>query len=544
MAQNPPGFRGVWRTDDAARAVYSEAAGIHRIQPQAVAVPRDADDVATLVRWAASEGMTLTPRGAGSSMAGAALGQGVIVDLSALDRIDSVNAAALTVRVQPGALCGAVDTAARRGGLRFPVDPSSARFCTVGGMAATNAAGTHTLRFGPIRAWVEALECVFANGSRSWIRRSEAPPDVPAIARFEAIASELRDAELRAPSRRSGLRKESSGYGLADWARSGSLVDLLVGSEGTLALFTSLELRLTPIPGATGTLLAAFPTIEAAAAAAAVAAELNASACELLDRTFLEIARLGGPLPVPDDADCVLLVEVEESSAARLAEVAAALATGFRDAGASHAEATLDPARAAQLWRVRHAASPVLAAMGRAAISMQIIEDGAVPPARLPEYVRGVRAALVRHDFPGVLFGHAGDGHLHVNVLVDPASDGWRQRVESLFGDVVVLTASLGGTLSGEHGDGRLRAGALSRLWPAASVARMLAVKQAFDPDGVLNPGVKFPSPGAPALGGPVKYDPNLSPLPDAARRVLDRVQRERIWDRPRLTLLAEESDG
>jgi len=319
-------------------------------------------------------------------------------------------------------------------------------------------------------------------------------------------------------------------------------VDLLVGSEGTLALFTALELRLTPLAGATGTLLAAFPTIEAAAAAAAIAAELNASACELLDRTFLEIARLGGSLPVPDDADCVLLVEVEESSPARLAELATAIATGFRDAGASHAETTLDPARAAQLWRVRHAASPVLAAMGRAAISMQIIEDGAVPPARLPEYVRGVRAALVRHDFPGVLFGHAGDGHLHVNVLVDPALERWQQRVESLFSDVVVLTASLGGTLSGEHGDGRLRAGALSRLWPAATVARMQAVKQAFDPHGVLNPGVKFPAPGAPALGGQVKYDPGLPQLPIEARRALDRVQRERIWDRSRLTLLAEES--
>lgn len=542
VLKTPPDFRGVWRVDDAARAVYAEAAGVHRIMPAAVAVPESAADVEALVRWAAAQRVSLTPRGSGSSMAGGAVGPGVVVDLSRLRLIGGIEVAPRTVRVGPGAVCAEVDTAARHHGLRFPIDPSSMKFCSVGGMAATNAAGGRTLRFGQMNAWVEGLECVFADGARAWVRRGAPLPDVPALSRFASAAPDLRAAERRHASRHAGLRKESSGYALATWARSGEVVDLLVGSEGTLAIFTALELRLAPMPGATATLLAAFGTLDGAAAAAAIAAELNASACELLDRTFLEIARRAGPLPVPDDAEAVLLVELEEAGAGRLEELTRALATAFSDAGASHVETTLDAARAAKLWHLRHAASPILAALSRATISMQIVEDGAVPPARLPEYVRGLRAAIAARGFGGVLFGHAGDGHVHANVLVDTSSDGWRERLAAVFEDGVALIASLGGTLTGEHGDGRLRAAAMRRVWSEESLARFRDIKEAFDPQGILNPGVKFAAPDAPELGGALKYDPALPPLPAEAQRALDRVQRERAWDRYRLDLLEEES--
>ena len=147
----PRDFRGVWRDDDAARAVYSEAAGIQRILPRAIAVPADADDVATLVRWAAETTTPLVPRGSGSSMAGGAIGDGVIVDLSRLDTIGEVDTGSRSVRVDPGAVLGAVNERALARGLRFPVDPSSWSFCTLGGMASTNAAGARTLRVGSDR---------------------------------------------------------------------------------------------------------------------------------------------------------------------------------------------------------------------------------------------------------------------------------------------------------------------------------------------------------------------------------------------------------
>src|SRR5438128_1048221 len=180
----PAGFRGVFRIDDAARAVYSEAAGIGRVWPLAVAVPRDPDDVALVVRWARDNGHPLIARGSGSSMAGAAIGQGIVLDLSRLRGFDEPDAKGRRVRVEVGQLRGEVDRKAAGVGLRFPVDPSSGEFCTIGGMAGTNAAGPHSLRHGSMRPWVLALDCVFEDGSRATVRRGEPPPSGEAIGRF------------------------------------------------------------------------------------------------------------------------------------------------------------------------------------------------------------------------------------------------------------------------------------------------------------------------------------------------------------------------
>jgi hypothetical protein len=149
---------------------------------------------------------------------------------------------------------------------------------------------------------------------------------------------------------------------------------------------------------------------------------------------------------------------------------------------------------------------------------------------------------LAKHAFHGVIFGHAGDGHIHANVLVDTSDADWQGRLDRLFDDAVALTVSLGGTLTGEHGDGRLRAGALARMWPETAVERFRAVKTAFDPVGILNPGVKFPAPGAQRLGSAIKYDLSLPPLPDPAREALEHVQRDRAWNAFRLDLLDGQS--
>src|SRR5215207_4384619 len=234
------GFRGTFRDDPSARAVYSEAAGIARIMPRAVAVPADAEDAAVLVRWAAESATPLIPRGSGSSMSGGAIGDGVVVDLSRLDHFDAPDRARRTIRCGPGAIRDAIDAAARAVGLQFPVDPSSGAFCSVGGMVSTNAAGAHTLRYGSARPWVEALDCVFADGSRGELRRGAPAPRLPIVERALHELSSVVDEERASPSRHAGVRKESSGYGLADYAASGELVDLMAGSEGTLALIVGL----------------------------------------------------------------------------------------------------------------------------------------------------------------------------------------------------------------------------------------------------------------------------------------------------------------
>jgi FAD/FMN-containing dehydrogenase len=538
----PDDFRGDFRLDASARAVYSEAAGIGQVIPRAVAVPLDADDVVALVRWSAREHAPLVPRGSGSSMAGGSIGDGVIVDLSRLAWMDEVDRDRRTIRCGPGALRDQVDAAARATGLRFPVDPSSGAFCTVGGMASTNAAGARTLRYGSVRTWVNALDCVFADGSRAEIRRGRPAPEVEPVRRFLAAAPALRDAERRAPSRHPGVRKESSGYGLAPWSESGDLVDLLVGSEGTLVLVVGLELRLAPILPATASVLGAFASLEAAVQAASSARAVGASACELLDRTFLDVAREGGAaVPVAAGVEAVLLAEVEGLDAAACASLARELETGFRSAGATEVIVALDEPTERSMWELRHAASPILGRLDPALKSMQFIEDGCVPPDRLADYVRGVRAALDRQEIRGVIFGHAGDAHVHVNPLVDVSAPDWRVRVVALLDEVAALTARLGGTLSGEHGDGRLRAPLLPRVWSGEALTRFAAVKRAFDPDCLLNRGAKIATPGERAVDA-VKYDPALAPLPADARRALVLVERDRAYARARLDLLAESS--
>lgn len=554
----PSGFRGDFRIDDDARAVYGESAGIAQAVPRAVALPADANDVVTLVRWARAAGIPLVPRGSGSSMGGGAVGEGVAVDLTLLRRPPEIDALRGIVRCDAAVTRGMVEGTAAASGLRFPVDPSSGAFCTVGGMAATNAAGAHTMRYGAMREWVIGLDCVFADGSRTWVRRGGgvAPPGAIPAAVIAASAS-WRDRARTLPRR--DVRKESSGYGVHAFAERGDLLDLLVGSEGSLAIFVGMELALCEAPWGTATLLAAFPTLHGAVRGAAVAREADAAACELLDRTFLQIAAEVRRLPVGPDSEAVLLIEIEErganersaehtqflSSTSRadtfsLEARAQALERALRAVGATAVHVGIDPETSEGLWAFRHAASPMLARLDQTLASMQVIEDGAVPPVHLAEYIAGVRRAIDRAGFRGVIFGHAGDAHIHANALVDVTEPDWHSRLERLFDEVVTLTASLGGTLTGEHGDGRLRTPVLNRVWAAEALQLFREIKHAFDPTGILNPGVKLPIAGQKVFGT-IKYDRSLPPLPPRARRVLDRVARERAYDRSRLEMLEQE---
>ncbi len=534
--ERPSDFRGVYRDDAVARALYAEAAGIARTLPAAVAVPADPSDLGVLVRWARTVQQTLIPRGSGSGMAGGAIGRGVIVDLSRQTSIGAVDTARSSITVGTGALRGHVDASARAVGLTFPVDPSSGAFCTMGGMIAANAAGARTLRYGATRAWVQGLHCVFDDGSLAWIRRdAPLPLHIPAVARLlAALEAEQALGDLDA-LRHARVRKESSGYAIADaLAPGGHLLDVLVGSEGTLAMFVEAELRLAPVSAATASVLAAFPSLEQATACALDARDAGATACELLDRTFLDIAASGGPTGVPSGTEAALLIEVDGEAIGAASAAAGLVAALCRRHGAFDVATALDHVAEHQLWALRHAASPILSRLAPRLRSMQFIEDGCVPPAHFPEYVRGVRAALNRFEMPGVIFGHAGDAHAHVNPLVDVSRSGWRGRVHGVLEEVTALVARLGGTLAGEHGDGRLRAPLLGTVWPTRATDAFARIKAAADPDGVFNAGCKVADGIAP-LVGMIKYDPDAKPLEPSARAALDLIERERAWHRFRL---------
>jgi FAD/FMN-containing dehydrogenase len=532
----PPGFRGDFRCDDDARAVYSEAAGISRIIPRAVAVPIDADDVVEIVKWAAAEGIPLVPRGSGSSMAGGAVGPGVVVDLSRIDWMGDPDVDNKRIWVGPGAIRAKVSSVLEKLGLRFPVDPSSGSFCTIGGMVSTNAAGSHSLRFGATREWVRSLDCVFDDGTRAIVEHgNEDPSGVAAIDRFsERVRGRILDASEHEIEAHPDVLKDSSGYGIVPFRWSHDLVDILVGSEGTLAVIVGIELDLLETAVATSGVMGAFSSLDDAVRAATVARESGAAACELLDRTFLEVSSLSN---VPYRTEAVLLADVEADTESDAATSARDLGMAFEREGATAVSVALTAVEQKEIWELRHAASPILARLDPSLSSMQFIEDGAVPPERLADYVRGVRMALDEWKIRGVIFGHAGDAHVHVNPLVDVSRSDWRRSVLGLLGDVASLTADLRGTLSGEHGDGRIRASLLPGTWPDEAIRLFSEIKLCFDPNGIFNPGTKVPLESA-ILGDDIKYDPDLPPLPPRAQRVLDKIADERLYATARLSLL------
>jgi FAD/FMN-containing dehydrogenase len=359
-------------------------------------------------------------------------------------------------------------------------------------MAATNAAGASAVRIGSVRNWITSIEWVGADGElRQWTRGETAatPP------RWARLKKQITAAESDIRSRFPRVRKNSSGYAVDAVLDSGDLLDLLIGSEGTLGLITGLECRLAPLPGAAAGVRIALRSLDDLADVVAALRPLRPAALEMLDRSFLElVAREGGRVPkLIRGADAILLVEFERATEAA-ARGAVGDAVRAVSAWTSEVETAITPEDSTRLWEIRHAASPLLARLPETHRSMQVIEDGAVPIARLADYVRLVRRVTGAHGMGSVIFGHAGDGNIHVNLLVDTTKAGWEERVASVLDEVSAGTTALGGTLSGEHGDGRLRANALASVFGPEMMDLFRAIKSTFDPAGILNPGIKLPA--------------------------------------------------
>ena len=485
-----PDLNGIGRSDLRARSAYAEAAGIFRIIPGAVSVPSTTGALRELVIWAAHRRVPLIPRGAGSGMPGGNVGSGVVVDLTALD--------GCPLEIHPGirlAYAGAgvtlrdLSEKAEAHGLRLPPDPSSARFATLGGMVSTNAAGPRSVRSGSVRHWVEALELITADGESLTLRRGAAPRHCAAVERFTRdVEPVLRTARESILARFPRTRKNSSGYALDAWLSSGDLLDLVIGSEGTLVFVTGVEWRLVPIPTRYAGIRAALGTVDALGGVVPALRALDPSAIEFLDATFLRFVGQA------DGAGAgLLMVEFEGDDDEALAEKLRA-ARGILGGHAGVLMEATDRRTLEKLWAIRHAASPLLAQLGESRRSMQVIEDGCVPVEALARYIRAVCEAGKRHAVQLVIFGHVGDGNLHVNLLADVMTTGWERRLAAIFEDVSEAVVELGGTLSGEHGDGRLRARALEKVYGPEITGLFRKVKDAFDPVGILNPGVKIPA--------------------------------------------------
>ena len=507
LARPLTGFRGELVFDEARRRPFGDASGILRALPDAVAVPADADDVAAFVRWAAEGGVALVPRGAGTGMPGGNVGAGVSVDLVSSFRSVEVFADRRIARVGPGATLAQVNAAAAPHGLHFPVDPSSGERATFGGMTANNSGGAHTVRHGSTRAWVHALDLVLSDGTRTTVRRGERPADSRLRSILAVVDTLVQPQAAEIEARWPRVRKNSSGYALREYLQSGDAVDLVVGSEGTLALVVGAEVRLAEIPAARGLALVELTDLADVGPAVQRILALGPSTCEMIDRTFIDLVRSGDEdpgYPLREGLEAILFVEMEGDSDGEVARKLDSVRSAVQGI-ADRVSVAVDPDQQERFWHVRHAASPLIAKLAGERVSMQFIEDGVVPVDRLADYVLLLRRVLAAHALPAVIFGHAGDGNLHVNPLVDISKPGWREEVEKVVFEIAEGVAALGGTMAGEHGDGRLRAPLIETIWGAGMVALFRAVKDAFDPRGILNPGVILPLPGQRPLDA-IKY--------------------------------------
>ncbi len=455
-------------------------------------------DVSLLTRWSRETGVPLVSRGAGTGMPGGNVGYGAAVDLTPhFGALGPVDPETRTVRAGVGVTLSRVDRAARALGLFFPPQPSSADRCTVGGVVANNAAGARSFRYGAVRDWVEACSVVLADGTILEVV-AEAPLPSP----FDGLHRSL---SVEWPALQAGwprVRKNSSGYALDRFLPEADALQLVIGSEGTLAIITEAKLRLAPLPPDRAVALLGVRDLENVATVCRLSRALNAAACEFFGHRFIELTRSHpAATPLPTNARALLLIELE-GTPEWIAHGLDALIGHAREIDAEFSAARDEAARGA-LWALRHGASPAIgAAAARGLRSTQFIEDSVVPPDRLVDYVRGVEAILDSADMDAVIFGHAGDGNVHVNPLVPTRDPDWRARVRHVLQGTTDLVARLGGTLTGEHGDGRVRAPLLDRIWSPPAVEAFRTVKSSLDADGILNPGVILPLPEQDPLDG------------------------------------------
>jgi FAD/FMN-containing dehydrogenase/Fe-S oxidoreductase len=485
---------GYVASDVVTRALYSSDASNYRVLPAAVVTPRDRDDLAAIVATAAAAGVPLTMRGAGTSIAGNAIGPGLVVNVRRhLAGILALDPEALTVTVLPGTVLDDVNRAAAVHGLRVGPDPSTHSRCTIGGMLGNNACGSRSVRWGTTAEATLGLEVVTADGARRRLGALDgaagaAPAADPAMdGRIEALLATHGEAirrELPAWPRR------VSGYAL-DWLlpeRGGDVARALVGSEGTCAAISAATLRLVRPPALRALLVLAFPDDIAAAAVVPGLLPERPFTVESLTADLLAGWRDPGLLP-PGGA--WLLVEAGGEDEAELRDHAGRLAraAGTR-LGAVDAVLIEDAAARAVLWRVREDGAGRAARLPDGSPAWPGFEDGVVPPANLAAYLGELRALLRDQDLRGITYGHFGEGCIHLRVGFGLDRSGGTERLATFMGAAADLVVRHGGSLSGEHGDGRARGALLARQFSPALLEAFRAWKTAWDPANALNPGI------------------------------------------------------
>jgi FAD/FMN-containing dehydrogenase/Fe-S oxidoreductase len=474
------------------RSLYASDASLYRVEPRAVVVPRGPDDVLAALDVCRELAVPLTVRGAGTSIAGNAVGPGVVVDVSRhLDRVLELDTEAGTALVEPGVVQADLQRAAAAGGWRFGPDPSTHNRCTIGGMIGNNACGSRALGYGRTSDNVLGLDAVTGGGER--IRLGDVPGAGPPAGATSGALRRVVDAHLEVIRTELGqFGRQVSGYSLEHLLpeRGADVARALVGSEGTLALTLAARLRLVRDEPIRLLVALGYPSMAEAADAVPGLLPHRPVACEGLDARIVEVVRArrgGSAIPELPRGRGWLFVELTGDRAGEVGDRAEAL---IRDAGALDARTVTDPAQAAALWRIREDGAGLSGRTPAGDPAHPGWEDSAVPPHRLGDYLREFDDLLTAHGLSGLPYGHFGDGCLHIRIDFPLQRADGRVVFREFLVQAARLAAAHGGSMSGEHGDGRARGELLPLMYSPAAIGLFARVKAVFDPDDVLNPGV------------------------------------------------------
>jgi len=482
------------RFDRLSRGLYATDASIYQIQPIGVVIPRDDRDIDAVIDVCSAAGVPVLARGGGTSQCGQTVGEAVVVDTSVhLRDIMALDVERRTATVRPGIVLADLNRQLKRHGLFFPVDPSTANRATIGGMTANNSSGARSIRYGNMVHNVTGIDAVLADGTRARFASDTQPP-AALMERVRAIAARERsEIAERFPK----VLRRVGGYNLDLIERDDfNPAQILVGSEGTLAFFTSIDLALQPLPKYTALGICCFARFYDAMASTKELVTLEPVAVELIDRTMLDLA-LRSPVfrPTIDkyiagEPDAVLLVEFAGDDPAALAERVRELdrlmtRLGFPQSVA----ATTETAGQAEVWNLRTAALNIMTSMKGDSKPVSIIEDCAVPLEHLAEYTDRLNKIFAAHGTVGTFYAHASVGCLHVRPVLDIKTEADVVKMRAIAEEAFAMVREFGGSHSGEHGDGIVRSEFHAEMFGARIVRAFEDVKDAFDPAGVLNPG-------------------------------------------------------
>ncbi len=503
--------------DAGMRGLYATDASLYQIDPIGVTVPRSKDDVAAIVRIAAEERVPIVPRGAATSLSGQTIGAAIIIDFSKyLNRIGIVDRDAMTVRVESGVVLDRLNAHLKPLGLMFGPDVSTSDRATIGGMIGNNSAGARSLRYGKTVDHVHAIEAIMADGAAArfapvtsgQLEAICAHSDQFGVAHrvvrdvTASHAQAIRDRFPRILRRVSGYNLDEFIPGLAvrpsgwpDEPWQFNLARLIVGSEGTLAVVSAATLKVVPFPAAQGLVVLSFASIPAALDRLEEIVETGPVAVEMLDRMILDLAAQNPAFAThlnfaEGRPAAVLAAQFYADSAAELAARAENLTRKFQGRpGVLSVRTRLEQAEKDDFWKVRKAGFSLLMGKVGDAKPIAFVEDTAVDPARLPAFYDEFQRIVTRHGVTAACYGHADVGCLHIRPLINVKTAAGVEMVRSIVREVSDLVVAYGGAMSGEHGDGLARSLWNRKLFGPEIYSAFQAIKRAFDPENLLNPG-------------------------------------------------------